>query len=72
MRLGNILNIKTNKSNKGAMISLKCPLYSERLFINGLPSKFNIFVLRNDDSSLRNIQVFIRVGTNSSSLSTFF
>lgn len=54
------------------MISLKCPLYSDKLYINGLPSKFKTLVNKKHDSSLRNITEFIKVGTNFSSLSINF
>ena len=63
------LNISPAISISGIIISLKCPLYSDRLFIKGRPSKLKMFIQKKVAHSFKNMQEFTKVGVNSSSLS---
>ena len=67
-----ILNISSIINPIGININLKCFLYSDKLIINGLPSKLNIYIQNILDNSYKNIQELTNVGTNSSSLSISF
>ena len=67
-----MLKIKIKIKPIGSIMNLKCFLYSLKLYMKGLPSKLKIYVQSINVRSFKNIQEFINVGMNSSSLSISF